>query len=709
MRKIIILTLVNLTVLLSAQAQDLGNTEYKKALWMSTRFYGGQRSGLNNWLVAGHLPAGVAAGLTGQSFMADADGATSLSGGWHDCGDHVKFGQTQYYAAYVLLKAYAEFKRGFDDRYSFDYAGYKSQSITAPATGWTFEGTAHDPNCIPDILDEVKHETDYMIKITPNATTFYYEVGNGNYDHTNWVTSVKMQTLAQTSGGDVRPFCNNPNDGAMASFTAATLALMSRMYQHFDPAYAAICLTHAQYAYTYASTRIGQTVGSCVGTFYGTNSNARNAWAMCLAEMYWATGTASYKTTALALTTGATSGTNQINPNNGYAFDYVNNGELALYDLAQLGHATALANFNTAVIGNQLAAGNYNTDNVYTRNGGWGVLRYPAGASFIIALYNKINLPTPATPLTLDPRVYDNIDYILGSNSGKKSFVVGFVPTTIAGANAVIYPHHRNVYLNDANPPDATKNTMVIPAKNTQFGALVGGVITSPGSYNKLVTDYQWSEVCVDYNAGLVGALGAINEVLAPVDTMKFYTPPCAVATPVTFLSLTATGTSSAIRIFWTTASEENNDYFIVYRASDASNFTPIARVDAAGNSSSVHNYSYVDRNAPSGAVYYKITQVDKDGKTSSTYIVSYDNQSKSMVSVFPNPFDVSTRLTFNGYWDAPVKVTITDLTGNVLFSLDNCVLSEPLDIGTGLPGGMYYVIVNTGEAVFTQKIVKIN
>jgi hypothetical protein len=703
MNKGLLFALLNLILLVSSQAQDLSNTEYKKALWMTTRFYGGQRSGLNNWLVAGHLPAGVAAGLTGQSFMADADGAVDISGGWHDCGDHVKFGQTQFYSAYVLLKAYAEFKRGFDDRYSFTYAGYRAQSTAAPATGWTFEGTAHDPNCIPDILDELKHETDFLIKITPNGSTFYYEVGNGGYDHMQWVTSVKMQTLAQNQGGDVRPSCKNPNDGAMASFTAATLALMSRMYQHFDPAYAATCLTHAQYAYAYASAHIGQTLGACSGGFYGTNQNARNAWAICLAEMYWATGTASYRTTALALTTSAVSGTNQVNPNNGYAFDYVNNGDLALYVLAQLGHPTALGNFNTLVTGNQLAAVNYNGDNVYTRNGGWGVLRYPAAASFIIALYNKIN------GTALSARVYDNIDYILGSNSGKKSFVVGFVPTTVAGANAVIYPHHRNVFLNDANPPDATKNAFTIPAKNTQFGALVGGVITNPGSYNRLVTEYQWSEVCIDYNAGLVGALGAINESLAPIDTMKFYSSPCVITSPVTFISLNAAASGSAIRVSWSTATEKDNAYFIVYRASDGSSFTPIATVAASGNSTSLQNYTYLDRSAPAGAVYYKIVQVDTDGKTSSTHIITYENLSPFMVTVFPNPFNVSTRLTIHGNWVNPVKVTISDLTGNIVYSVDHHSISDPLDLGASLTNGMYYVIVNTGEAIYTQKIVKIN
>src|SRR6188768_2353114 len=103
------------------QAQATGGLskdDYKKALWMTTRMYGGQRSGLNNWYVYDHLD--------GKSFMSDKDGSVDLSGGWHDAGDFVKFGHTQFYAGYILLKGYSEFPAGYDDYYSYDYANYKS-------------------------------------------------------------------------------------------------------------------------------------------------------------------------------------------------------------------------------------------------------------------------------------------------------------------------------------------------------------------------------------------------------------------------------------------------------------------------------------------------------------------------------------------------------------------------------------------------------
>ena len=205
-------------LLINAHAQ-LTNQDYVKAGWMTARMYGGNRSGYGpNWLIMTYN--------SGRDFIKDADGAHSLVGGWHDCGDHVKFGQTQYYAGYMLLLGYSAFPEGYDDFYSFDYSGYRT------ANDFSFEGGRGTPNGIPDILDEVKYATDYYIKCIPNGTTFYSQVGNGDLDHKNWVTSVTMATYSNDQGGEAggtRQIKKNPNDASMVSFCGATLALMSRM------------------------------------------------------------------------------------------------------------------------------------------------------------------------------------------------------------------------------------------------------------------------------------------------------------------------------------------------------------------------------------------------------------------------------------------------------------------------------------------------
>jgi hypothetical protein len=507
-----VILLLIITTGQSVFAQAWTNADYKKAIWMTTRFYGGQRSGSNNWLLNNHLPGGVPAALRGQAFIGDVDGTYDISGGWHDCGDHVKFGQTQFYSAYVLLKGYSEFPAGYDDKYTPDYAGYIAGG------NWTYEGTNHDPNCIPDVLDEMKHETDFLIKCTPNATTFYYQVGDGNPDHMQWVTAVKMQTNSVANGGQIRSVYKNPDDGSMPALCAATLALMSRLYQPYDAAYAATCLTHAQYAYTYAKARTNTVADANGGSFYGSNNSRLPNWATMCAELYWTTGTAAYQTEALSYAAS-------INATAGWSFDYDNNNEIALYNLAKLGNATATTRFNTKITTDYIAAGKRNAQGVYNDyGGGWGALRYNAIASFMIALYSKLNNDVSAGVLT---PLYKDIDYIMGSNSNKRSYIVGFVPAAGGPYVAPQYPHHRNVYLRDDNPSNAT--VLTIPAKNQQFGALVGG--KRDATYTDDRSDYVNSEVCIDYNACLVGALGFINARLAPV-TIAPCGPPIVCKTP---------------------------------------------------------------------------------------------------------------------------------------------------------------------------------
>lgn len=508
--RIFTISLIALT-LLPAFSQDFSSEDYNKAGWMTTRFYGAQRSGLNNWTIYNHLPDGVPERYRGTSHIDDSDGTYDLSGGWNDCGDHVKFGQTQYYSGYMLLKAYDEFPTGYDDLYSHDYAGYNSSE------DYDWESGKGQPNGIPDILDEVKHATDYFIKCAKSSTEFYYQVGNGGSggtggDHTHRVTSVLSQTLADNEGGQNRPIGKNPSDGRMPALCAASLALMSRVYAKYDSEYAALCLTHAKNAYDYAAAHKGESAGTAFGGFYGSSDRPTNEHAIMLAEMYWATGEEGYRTEALAMNAGTNN--QEVSPNTYYTFDYSNTGELALYVLGELGNSSAKSALETHLNNKFVAGTNYNGEGVYKNGGSWGKLRYVGNAGFLAALYSKM------TNSSLNAKVYDNVDYVMGSNNNNLSFIAGFETN---GVTSVKKPHHRNVYRNDEYLGNSD-NTLSIEAnngRNFQFGALVGGSLSSSG-YSDVWSEYVNTEVCIDYNAGLVGALGAIKAELDPVDTNKF-------------------------------------------------------------------------------------------------------------------------------------------------------------------------------------------
>jgi len=477
-------------------AGKFNREQYKKALWMVTRFYGAQRSGIGpNWLLMDHTYK--------VSFVRDSSDGRDLVGGWFDCGDHVLFGQTFYYSAYMLAKAYETFPTGFHDLYNGkDYSDY------AASGKWGMEGGS--PNGIPDLLEELKYATDWMIKATPNGTTFYYEKGNGNVDHNNWVTAGYMSTLANNEGGEKdgpRTIAKNPKDGPMASFAAGTLAIMSKIYRKYDAAYADTCLNHAKNAYAYAKSHKNDAAGAANGDYYRAGNAPANTFNIAAAEMLIATKDNSYKS-------DISLDKNNV-PFHNWAFDYQNPHDIVPYavamavpenknDLLDAMKSKFITRFTGTVNAEKVAT---------TGNADWGALRYPANHSFIAALYQDAKGVTE-----YDQFIYNQVDYILGKNNSSQSFVVGFCEGCTKQAAK---PHHRNVYLNDQNPNAQGMSALTIPERNKFFGYMVGGSFES-SKYQDNINSYQYTEGGLDYNAGLVGALAYVVSKLDPADTSRF-------------------------------------------------------------------------------------------------------------------------------------------------------------------------------------------
>lgn len=75
----------------------------------------------------------------------------------------------------------------------------------------------------------------------------------------------------------------------------------------------------------------------------------------------------------------------------------------------------------------------------------------------------------------------------------------------------------------------------------------------------------------------------------------------------------------------WKTATETNNEFFTVARSSNGIDFTDIAVLKGAGNSTRPLYYNYIDPAIPDSfdLLYYRLQQTDFNGKTSFSHIVS--------------------------------------------------------------------------------------
>jgi len=167
---------------------------------------------------------------------------------------------------------------------------------------------------------------------------------------------------------------------------------------------------------------------------------------------------------------------------------------------------------------------------------------------------------------------------------------------------------------------------------------------------------------------------------------------------PIELINFTAIPVNNNyIKIDWQTASEINNDYFIIERSKDLLNWEEIAKIDGAGNSSSPLSYSNTDRNPFLGISYYRLKQTDFNGQFEYSQVRSVNITSSVNLQVFPNP--TVSQITIVGNSSELEKVAIYNTVGqNVTIltqQIENNGTRVVIDI-TQLSSGIYYIKTET-------------
>jgi hypothetical protein len=178
---------------------------------------------------------------------------------------------------------------------------------------------------------------------------------------------------------------------------------------------------------------------------------------------------------------------------------------------------------------------------------------------------------------------------------------------------------------------------------------------------------------------------------------------------PISLLNFSGNSNKGIVNLEWITASEKNNDHFIISKSSDGINFVPVATVDGRGTKSSISNYSYTDNTAGSGVLYYKLTQVDIDGAATEVGFITLFNDKGFTVQVSPNPFSSKLNVNIMSRNNDKVYIRVTDLTGKTVGIYDNLFANERIEIGEDLPSGLFILEVRTDYEVKTFRIVKLS
>lgn len=103
--------------------------------------------------------------------------------------------------------------------------------------------------------------------------------------------------------------------------------------------------------------------------------------------------------------------------------------------------------------------------------------------------------------------------------------------------------------------------------------------------------------------------------------------------------------------IQWTTATETNNDYFVIEKSTDGKEWNLVEEIQGKGNYNFPSNYSIKDRNTSNFVTYYRLTQVDFNGDTETFHPISLVCQATGVnFQVFPNPANDFTTVSLQGY-----------------------------------------------------------
>lgn len=287
--------------------------------------------------------------------------------------------------------------------------------------------------------------------------------------------------------------------------------------------------------------------------------------------------------------------------------------------------------------------------------------------------------------------------------------ILGDECTVVAPGLAVIFTEGFTVSINVDVDCDQATGTATISASVTGGG--VGTNYNVSGIFNGLVSDGEtfviedvaegpWSLAATAVGGGECVTPASVQDVIeCDKDAVEW-------------LSFEGEVTENGNQLTWATASETDNEYFSIERSKDGEFFELIAVEEGAGNSLNIQTYEYLDRTAPSGKSYYRVTQHDFDGKSTTTKVISLTRGERSfqLNELMPVPAINYVELNFTSIGTQNVDLVLYDLTGRE-------VLRSVLDAQEGgndfvmdvasLTPGMYLLSLNDGVQTITTKFIK--
>ncbi len=317
-----------------------------------------------------------------------------------------------------------------------------------------------------------------------------------------------------------------------------------------------------------------------------------------------------------------------------------------------------------------------------TLNGAIGAYDFPMGTT---SLYERANINFTTT--TTIPRLQSRFDAwgapVLHTNGMAECFTT----YNIADENMGFWTINAS-----ANPTSGTYNTTLYCTGATNTAGVSGWTVEK--SSDAGVT-WVLSGTCDGTSTAAIVKRNGMNGFSI------FAAAQASVPLPIQLLNFNGYAIGRENFLSWKTQSESNSYKFIVEKSIDGENFNAFTELEAAGNSTSLIDYSTIDENPYFPTTYYRLKQVDLDGNYEYSGIIEISNAINEKLTVnalYPNPTNGQSNVNFSLPKTQNVFISVRDASGKIVYQrqmegVQNNSISLPSDVWSS---GLYLIQINS-------------
>jgi endoglucanase len=608
-----------------------------------------------------------------------------LSGGWFDAGDYNKYVSFTNSPLHDLLSAYEENPTLFTDNFIIPESN----------------------NNIPDLLDEVKWELDWLFKMTETNGSVHIKVGSKNYSE-----NISSPPSVNTDQRYYGPTCTSASATIASVFSHAAIVMSNfpilSAYSDQLLNKAITCFNYVLPFYNNSTLETECDNGSIIAGDADVSAAAQlDLLVTAAVYLFEKTGNNTYNQFIIdhyAQTIVMTSG-----------YWGVDASELqdALLRYSKLTNAnTTVKNAittaaTTTVTNNWNGLFGWNTSDLYrafmpTWSYGWG-------SNMLKADYGSLNLSMSRKNIgnasSLKRKAAEQLHYFHGVNPLGKVYLSNMYQ--YGGENCVNEIYHtwfndNTVYDNALTSPKGPAPGYLAGGPNSTFSV---GSITPPSGQplQKSFLDFNtgwpqnsWeiTEPAIYYQAAYIRLLAnyalPVNGDPLPVTLYDFHVKEIC---------------CNKAELHWKTASETNNDHFEIERSENGFDFKQIGQIEGKGTTNDPKSYLFTDSELIQSTYYYRLRQVDTDGQSAYSNIISLIKTPEKAVTISPNPFREYLEVNYPDY-SKPATVTIRDVAGRLILKR---MINAPVKFETAkFATGVYILSVDQdNDKTFSQKILK--